>query len=288
MSWLQRWVLLGLLLCVACDQPGAVDAPTQIMLRIHNDDAALLSRMTDLRVSLFRREGATWLGRGSHLHSMRQLRWPVEIPILPSTDAAATKDFEVLIEALAGSQVLAETRVVSGFTPGEWRILDATLFSCPRPVELPACAPAGCHAEECALCTPSGDCTAVERVNPRDQKPFDASYGVDAGGEISEDANGLALPGAEAGGSLLDAGVQRDASSGALDAATPSDTGVGMDAGSVTDTGSSSDTGSNVVDAASDPVDSAVQDPCDAVTCVQGAVCSNVSGVARCMCNSGF
>jgi pimeloyl-ACP methyl ester carboxylesterase len=288
MSWLRAWWPVCMLLWAACGELREVDAPTQVMLRIHNEDDALLARMTDLRVSLFRRETGRWLARGSNVHSMRQLKWPVEIPILPSSGAAATKDFEVVIEALAGEQVLAETRVVSSFAANDWRILDASLFVCPRAPGLPTCAPAGCHAETCEQCTPQRSCapvlrvepTSLPRFDPKLSKPDAAVNGSDAA-SVEPTTDGGSGWASEAGAQPSDAQVSGSdsavgvGSDGATEAGTPSDASVGAEA-------------STPSDANSDPADAVLTDPCESMTCTAGATCTSDTGVARCVCKSGF
>lgn len=289
MSWLRAWALLCVVLWAACGELG--EAPTQVMLRIHNDDEALLSQMTDLRVSLFRREGTSWLPRGSNVHSRRQLKWPVEIPILPSSEAAATQDFEVLIEALRGSEVLAETRVVSSFAQDDWRLLDARLFTCPRAPELPACARAGCHAETCALCTPLGECDPVERIDPRLQPRFDpkmSSTDAASGDASSDVANEVPRTdaSADAGAQSSDARIA-DATTGPDDGAAEAGSDASVDASAASDARIDAEA-SAPTDAESNPADVVQTDPCESVSCPSGATCSSASGSAQCMCKSGF
>ncbi|HEX6241319.1 MAG TPA: calcium-binding EGF-like domain-containing protein, partial [Polyangiales bacterium] len=280
MSRLRAAWLLVVLFWTACSEVPAT-APTQVMLRIHNQDSALLAQMTDLRVSLYRRDGATWPFRDSTLHSLRQLKWPVEIPILPSSVAAESKDFEVVIEALQGDQVLAETRAVSGFVPGEWRLLEVALFMCPRAPTLPACAPAGCHALECQLCTPLGECAPIERIEPTTQPAFDPNTSqVDAAVGAGSDAE-LPRPSADASTSadagtpnLADAGATSDAASSARDAAPGGSVDGGAD---------------KPVDAGSPAGDAAgPADPCERAACASEATCAVVGGAARCTCKPEF
>jgi hypothetical protein len=285
MSWTRVLLTLLALWLAACAESDLGQARTQVLLRIHIDDEALRAQMSDLGVSLFRREGAEWIMRGNHVHSMRQLQWPVDIPILPSNEEAATKDFEVIVRALDGGTVLAQARVVSAFVSGDWRLLELTLFRCSGGPAQPACSGPTCHGEACAECAASGDCEAVGRVDPREQPRFDPNA-PDAATDVDGSAAEPALRpndagGAEAASRDADAGVsqgQREAGSPPLsiDAAAPVDAAVSPDASAIAQ------------DGASGTPDAGPADPCADVTCASGAVCTDVSGVGRCQCKSGF
>lgn len=133
---------------------------TQVMLRIQNEDAQLRASMTGLRVRFALNVDGQQLWRAYPeplTFSTSGLRWPVDIPIVPKLQDDY-KGFEVVIEALSGTNVIAQQRALTSFDPGELRLLELWLYNCPRKPELAACAPAGCQRESCNVCQLDGSC----------------------------------------------------------------------------------------------------------------------------------
>jgi hypothetical protein len=151
MSWTRVLLTLLALWLAACAESESSQARTQrAAAHSHRRRGAARPAERSCACRCFGREGAEWIKRGSHVHSMRQLHWPVDIPILPSSDEAATKDFEVIVQALDGATVLAQARVVSAFVPGDWRLLELRLFRCSGGSDQAPARARVCHGEACA------------------------------------------------------------------------------------------------------------------------------------------
>lgn len=159
-----------------------VVAATQLLVSV--DFSPQLRSDTDsLRASVFTRSSGTWAAGSSVTLSTKSLRWPVDLPLLPSKPAHETADVEVVLEALSTGKVLAETRVLSRFVPNQHRSLRALLEVCRGEPGL-VCSEAGCHGEACTICGPSGACVGVTST------VAEPSLQLDAGsrGEPSSDA----------------------------------------------------------------------------------------------------
>ena len=81
----QWWLALLLVALVSgCEAETKVrKASTQVMLRIYNNDQALLSAMKELRTGLYVRQGSTWDKRAQTVLAIGDLTWPVDVPVLP-------------------------------------------------------------------------------------------------------------------------------------------------------------------------------------------------------------
>jgi hypothetical protein len=226
---------LGGTLCGACTKTETVEARTQIMLRISSTEA-LQASLTSLRVSVSLREGNGWKTPVEKSFARADLQWPVDVPVLPRVPADAFKEFEVVVEARDALGVLAQARRISGFLPGDKRVLAINLFACPNHPERFVCAPAACSGAGCEVCANDGECVKVDRIEPADLEPFDDD-GMSDAGQVGPDAR---LPGNDA---ASDAGREADTGASApgpeagpaVDAATNND--AGQDAAAAMDAG---------------------------------------------------
>ncbi len=230
---------LGLLLIAGCSKVETVTAPTEILLRINNTDDQLRASMTALRVTLSVQQGGTWQARPPLALPSKNLKWPVDIPITPSPGAKLDRQLEVVVDALAGEKVLAQTRATVVFVENEHRLLEVYLYVCPghTPDEGPVCAPDGCTGDACKVCSPTGTCEAVllsptTKLTPADasrkpqNKPPPGTDGYDGGGDSGASNRPDAGPGGmDAGGA---GGSGAAGSSGGADAG-PLDAMPGMD-----------------------------------------------------------
>ncbi|HEX6240187.1 MAG TPA: hypothetical protein VFZ61_04820 [Polyangiales bacterium] len=229
------WLILALFACSA----ETVEAPTQIMLRV-SADPGLRAQLGALRVSVALREGNDFRAPVQKVFAGADLVWPVDIPILPRVSSDAFKEFEIVVDALQGERVLAQTRAVSGFVPRDRRVLTLTLYACPGPE--PVCSDPSCSGDSCTVCAPNGQCVPVTRVDPSELPPLVVAH--DAGSDVrapdaeleqdaeleEPDAAGADPGAADAGDSGLppgssDAGTSLDgagepAADGALDPGT--------------------------------------------------------------------
>src|SRR5882672_8835040 len=115
---------LGALLIASCQKTNTVVAPTEVLLRVNNTDDVLRANMTGLRVTLAVQEGAAWVARPPLELKSKNLKWPVDIPITPSAATSVGKQLELVVDALAGQSVLAQTRARVNFVKNERRLLD--------------------------------------------------------------------------------------------------------------------------------------------------------------------
>ena len=170
MRWLPFSWLVGVLLVVGCSDPRETPSPTQVVVRVRSQDEALLGEMTGLRIAVARQDGDDWTARGSESLPIGAITWPVDVPISPSNRSAASKPFEVVVEAVKDDAVLAQARVVVRFVAGEWRLLELWLYRCAGAE--PVCAEPDCHGLDCSACRPDGRCapvgltTATETYDP--------------------------------------------------------------------------------------------------------------------------
>ncbi len=157
-AWL---VLLMALSLIGCPESETVTAKTQVTVRIHSDDDALLSQMTELRIAIWRETDSGWAQRSVGTVPAGEIRWPLDVPVTPSSKAAVDLPFEVIIEAWSGDTRLAQTRAVTKYVPDSARVLDLWILSCPRDEANYVCAPDDCHGTSCPACSADGACDAV-------------------------------------------------------------------------------------------------------------------------------
>lgn len=208
------WLTLTALAWLAACEPETkvVPAATQVMLRIYSNDSALLGAMEALHVALYVREGSAWDKR-SHLDlSAGELKWPVDVPVLPPK-ADHLAHFEVVIDALgADSQPLAQARAVTSFVPGKRKLLEVWLFTCPGQKQ---CAAESCHGVACEVCTATGACAPVGMIDPNTLPDLDPTQVPRA--DLNDGGPELGLNDGGPGLGLHEGGVGPDLDSGGMD-----------------------------------------------------------------------
>ncbi|HEX5657935.1 MAG TPA: DUF1566 domain-containing protein [Polyangiales bacterium] len=186
---MRKLVLLLASCFAACGEEDTKLAETQITLTVNADDT-LRAKLDNLRATLFVNEGGSWTQRSSVDVPEARLRWPLDIPIVARPDDASAQ-IEVLVEAYANAQRLAQARVVTRFTRDRVTFTSTQLFECSR-----LCAEDSCHGESCAVCSASGECIAVAPAETQDAgtaREEDAST-LDSGRATVEDAGTPTLP----------------------------------------------------------------------------------------------
>jgi hypothetical protein len=205
--------LLGTSAIVGCEgETKTVTAATQLLVSVDFVEG-LRTSADSLRASVYIRSANVWERGSSVTLSTAGLRWPVDLPLLPSKSEHESADIEIVLEALKDRQVLAETRLLSHFVHNEHRTLRALLAVCRGEVGL-VCSPAGCHGDACSICGPSGACVPVVltvaeptltldagALDTGGQPPNDASTATDAR-EAGNDAGGSSTPSSDAGASV--------------------------------------------------------------------------------------
>lgn len=254
MRWLQLCMLWLVVLGCGCQATETVQATTQVTLRVQCAEQALLEKASALRVSVWRAEAAGWSRRSSVVLPFASIRWPLDIPITPSSAAAAAQPFEVIVEALAGDSVLAEARAVAGYARGSLRVLELWLFEC-RAVGTVVCAAADCHGPDCARCSSEGTCIPVGSVDATTLPPY----------AVSEEPVVRPPPGHDGVDAAADAGFAAQPDAGNVEAGAPD---VGVDA---------SQTEAAVP----------TMDGCEPA-CGTTGKCMVQGGVARCVCLPGY
>jgi hypothetical protein len=311
--------MLGVLFCTSCRSTGTVTAPTEILLRINNTDDTLQANMTGMRVTLSVQQGDSWHPRSPLRLSSKGLRWPVDIPITPSTSASVGNQLELVVDALAGEKVVAQTRAIASFVKNERRLLEVYLYACPGHTldEGPVCAHAGCQAAACEVCSPAGICEPVvpsvttvltpmlARQVPQNKPPPSAEprdAGRDSGPSRPLDSGGIG--GGDA--SNRDAMSAKDGAMSAMDAGVDG----GSDAASAIDPCTINHGGCDLLVKCSSSGSRVACDPCpsgyvdtngngtscaDIDECMQktadcklNATCQNLPGTYDCPCDVGF
>lgn len=280
--------MLGLLGCLLGCEPEAEQTKTQIMVRIEGTDAALIGRMTHLRATASVRLQNGWRAPVQQVIPVGRLSWPVQIPVVPRDLDESQATFEVVIEALASGQVLAQARTVTSFLPFQHRELTLNLFGCSGSQAV--CAAPSCHGEECAVCDPSGACIPTGYTNPN--MLVTQRYQNDAGDVVIVDSDAASfgedgsfvdptMPSEMDGGNSEDAGRQgppsnNDAGSAISDAGTTA-SDAGSDAAAPRMDASSPDAGRD----AGAPI------TCATLSCGTNAHCVETGG-SHCVCDTGF
>jgi hypothetical protein len=167
--------LLFLLALAACGDEETRLASTQLTLTIQAE-SGLRSKLDDLRATLFVNQGGAWTQRSSVDVPASRLNWPLDIPILARAGDESAQ-VEVIVEAYANAQRLAQARVVTRFAKDDVRTIATGLFECAGRAPGAVCAEDGCHGEGCAVCSEGGACTSLQ---PTDDEGLDAATPHDA------------------------------------------------------------------------------------------------------------
>ena len=96
-----------------------------------------------------------WRASADRSFARDDLRWPVDVVIIPGADNGAKARFEVIVESLAGDgQVLAQARAITGFVPRESRVLPILLARCgDQPLSFVCEAEETCLGPSCQTCS---------------------------------------------------------------------------------------------------------------------------------------
>jgi cysteine-rich repeat protein len=190
------------LLLAACSSEIKAPARTQVMLRIQLGEPELHERVTHLRVSTLRKDEA-WVAASSVTVGKDMIRhWPLDIPITPSSSAAASKPFEVIVDALAGEQRLAQARVIASYALNTRRVLEVQVYACTAAVGA-ACAPDDCHGESCLSCGMTRSCEPVRVVDPSELPELGSMPSPVQAGEGGVEAGVVDAPDADLDAAVL-------------------------------------------------------------------------------------
>lgn len=151
------------------------ETSTQVTLRVQVDDSELLQDMTHLRVTVMREDEEKWVQTSRATLTTDQIRWPLDIPIVPSSPGSVAKRFEVIADALAGDDRLAQARAVSSYERDALRVLELWLYRCAGHDTGFVCASDNCHGTECETCSTSGNCQPVPWSDPEALPVFSAT-----------------------------------------------------------------------------------------------------------------
>lgn len=142
-------LVLLLLGVVSCSEVEEV-ARTQVTLRIEGDEA-LRESTTALRAALFVKRGDDWSARSEVRLEPPVLKFPVDIPVLPSRGSDESAEIDVVLEAYAGMTLSLRTHAVTRFKPGKHVLATATLARCELPQAMCPESDA-CHGVDCQVC----------------------------------------------------------------------------------------------------------------------------------------
>ncbi len=149
-----------------------VDARTEIMLRISTSSRELADRATSIRVALARHTDKLgpspsneWSAPSeTFLPQAAIARWPIDLPLIPQSREDEASEFEIVVDALADDQVLAEARAITTFEPNAKHVLELSIMTCPAVGSV--CSEADCHGEQCKTCISDGTCQSVGVLDP--------------------------------------------------------------------------------------------------------------------------
>ena len=145
---------------------------TEVVVRI---DAApdVLSALTSLRVRIAREQDGQWVERSARTFERADLRWPVDIVVVPRSEAEGELDFEIVIDALTDAGApLVQQRALTSFVRRETRILRVLLARCGDQALGFVCDDdAACLGPTCQTCV-DDRCQSVPRSAPESLAPF--------------------------------------------------------------------------------------------------------------------
>ena len=168
------WMAVAVLIVTGCTETETVLAPSQVMLRVYNNDDVLLGQMSALSVNFSLDEGSgRWRDYAPKSFSAKELAWPVDVPLIPGDGEDENRQFEVVLRAHAGDTVLAEARAVTSFVRGKRLLLEVWLYRCPGHEGPFVCAAPACHGSDCTVCGPSGACVPTGVTSTTDLSPLD-------------------------------------------------------------------------------------------------------------------
>lgn len=205
-----RRVLPFLFLLAACGPEERV-ASTQVTLRVELPDRSLADSIDEVRATLSVRSGDQWTERSRTTVPKRLLKFPFDIPIVPSRKIDENAELDVRVEAVddRGVQV-AFTRAGGRFRPNESIGIRSQLAACTRPD--PTCDSSDCYGTDCqvcvlAECVPVGGASEVDDGNddPNIEGPSSATDRDAASHE------GGTAPASDGGTAASDAGPASDA-----------------------------------------------------------------------------
>jgi hypothetical protein len=217
-----HWAAWLSLLLIGCPEVRQVAATqTNVWIEIDPD---VLAAVQTLRVRSAAEQQGSWVLRNDKRFAVDQLMWPVEIVMVPRSEAHADEPFEVIAEALGqDGGVLAQARARSGFVLRAQRTLVLRLSRCGERALGFVCEQDGdCFGPGCEACI-GATCTDTPFTDPLDLpvgEPDTASDGgldapgLDGGREAGEPDTGepdAAGPlECSSGSQLDDAGVCAD------------------------------------------------------------------------------
>jgi hypothetical protein len=213
---LTAFCVLALTLTVSCDPEVKHVPPTQTVIRIEADPS-VQAALRSLRVRTSSPEGELWTQRSDNRFWRDDLRWPVDIVVVPSSESRASRLFEVIVDALDGEgAVLVQARALTGFVLREQRVLVLTLSGCgTNPLGFVCEQDSSCLGPTCTTCA-GARCTETPLANPAELTTLSSPAGPDAGTggnatiidpvEFEDASNTLAEP--DAAGPELDSGVE--------------------------------------------------------------------------------
>ncbi len=102
-------------------------ATTQVTLTVTSDDEALRTQVDELHAALSLITDAGKSARASLVVSKAQLRWPLDIPIVPARSQDESAAFEVALEAWSEGRPLAHAQIADQFVSHALRTIAVSL-----------------------------------------------------------------------------------------------------------------------------------------------------------------
>jgi hypothetical protein len=181
-------ILLAFVLASCEAETRNVASPTQITLSIDTSSASIRKSLDAVRITVSRPAGSgkdalkngVWTSVTTLTIPRRDIfEWPLDIPVIPVNGVDDGAYFEVVVDALQGEEVLAQTRGITRFDVRAWRRFPLLIAAC---TDKAICeSDAECHGIGCSLCDPARGCVQVTVTDPRSLANPDEDAASDAG-----------------------------------------------------------------------------------------------------------
>lgn len=156
------WLLAALAL-PACQAKVKTLPPTEVLLRVDaSPEVRATAARVRIRVGVEATQGGAWQPRAPltlPAAGGKTLSWPLDIPVVPKDYRNPPKLFQVVAEALDGTdQVLVQQRAITSFVKEAQLVLGVFLARCgDQPLGMICEDDASCNGERCKTCV-SGAC----------------------------------------------------------------------------------------------------------------------------------
>lgn len=128
--WNLVCAIVAVVVFAACDSSAAGIEATATIVRV-TSSKELIGAIDSLRIGMAFRDSGEWRVAATRNVASDALSWPCDLRIRPGSQARVDDLFSLEITALdVTGAVVAQGHAVTGFVPGESRLLEFVLSSC--------------------------------------------------------------------------------------------------------------------------------------------------------------